>query len=1451
VQEAYLEIAWRFPEYAAARPMPVFLWLRLLIGRRAENARAGHPGVGGKQAIPPSADAPERDPEHLAGRSGESAAMTDAGAGREPLEELVDDFVARSRRGERPSLSEYALKHPELADEIRDLFPALAALEDARPAEGGLDAAASAPPAGLPYQQLGEYRIVREIGRGGMGVVYEAVQESLGRRVALKVLPLGGAVHPIQVERFQREARAAARLHHTNIVPVFGVGEDGGTSFYVMQYIEGRPLNEVLAELRRLRDKPASEGAPSAAGGEASSPDVARSLWNGRFRTVSGSGPPDAGNPVPATRPDNAAAPPPAPSAKAPSASGSSGLLSDPHRPYAKGVAHIGVQAADALEYAAGQGVLHRDVKPSNLLLDVFGTVWLTDFGLAKATGTPDLTRTGDLLGTLRYLAPERLEGRADVRSDVYALGLTLYELLALQPAFGGADQAELLRRITEAEAARLDRINPQLPRDLVTIVHKAMAREPADRYQTAGALAEDLRRFLDDRSIVARRASLVEQAWRLCRRNPTMVALLTTLAALLLLAAGGGLWFEWQRAERQGRAREAIEAALKEIPGLQRQGRWSEARAVLTQANSRRDDAGSDDLRRRLARVERDVTLAVELERIRLQWATELDRFGYRVADRDYAAAFEKAGLAVDDEEATAARIRASPIREQLLGALDGWALSTDDEALRTRLLRLARLTDPDPEWGDRLRDPASWGDAQALERLAAAAPLDASSPQLLTALGARLQQAGADAEQFLRAAQRRHPEDFWLNCELGTLLRRSRPADAVGFLRAAAATRPDSSEVYSRLGLALDAQGRTEEALAAYRKAVDLDPNNPGAQSNLANDLADTDQLDEAIAACRRAIAVDPTGALAHANLGYLLRKKGRLDEATAECRLALHLDPKQAVAHYNLGLCLEVQCQWDEAVAEYRLAIELDPSGAPAHHELGWCMHAQGRWDEAMGEYRRAIDLDPKLSSPHQNIGIILRSRGKREEALAEFRKAAELDPAAEISQEALVDGLLRCGRFAEARTAAQHGLDTVPADKPLRPNLRQKVELCDRMLALDAKAAAILQGQEEPGDPAQQLEAARLCMDYGRPYAAARFYAGALAAQPALADDLASSNRYDAAELARGNRYDAACAAARAAAEPNSDETRLSVAERTRLRGQALEWLRADLAKRAELQKGGTSEGGALVIWRKNPDLAGVRDPAPLAALPDEERRQWEHFWADAAALLAADALEQGRACAARREWGQAAECYARQLERHPADGGHIWFEYAAVLLLSGDREGYSRACAHMVEKCCQAQDLRAYHVARACTLAPDSVADAGRPERLFMADPESNRGEFWSLTELGALDYRAGRYEDAAPLFEQSLRAERLGGRAVLNWLWLALTEHRLGRPEQARRWLTRAQAWLDQYGDGMPSRADEELGLHLHNWLEAHVLRREAEALLGLADEAGRQAGPPAGREKK
>jgi serine/threonine-protein kinase len=207
---------------------------------------------------------------------------------------------------------------------------------------------------------------------------------------------------------------------------------------------------------------------------------------------------------------------------------------------------------------------------------------------------------------------------------------------------------------------------------------------------------------------------------------------------------------------------------------------------------------------------------------------------------------------------------------------------------------------------------------------------------------------------------------------------------------------------------------------------------------------------------------------------------------------------------------------------------------------------------------------------------------------------------------------------------------------------------------------------------------------------------------------------------------------------------------------------------------------------------------------------------------------------------RRDWVQAAEGYAQALKRGPIDdsefwlgyAGEFWFEYATLLLLSGDRPGYAQVCGHMIEKCGKPGGPRAYHVARACTLAPGAVAEASLPGRLAAMELQASAPQFWSLTEQGALAYRAGRFQQSVPLFEQSLQADSKPGRAVLNWLWLAVANQRLGKSDDARRWLEKAQAWLDQYDGGISVFAEQKLGLHFHNWLEAHVLRREAEALI-------------------
>jgi serine/threonine protein kinase/WD40 repeat protein len=467
----------------------------------------------------------------------------------DPFGSIADEFVEAFRQGKSPSVEEFAQRYPEHADQIREILPALVLMEKAKSAEASSDhlrktrAAAAVP----PVQQLGDYQILREVGRGGMGVVYEAEQMSLGRHVAIKVLSATAVLDPRQLGRFHREARSAARLHHTNIVPVFGVGEQGGLHYYVMQFIPGLGLDTVLDELRRLRpprDKQAltladAPGRPANVTREVSPGNVARGLLTGEYTSSGWRQPPDSpsGLATDAVRPADVSA-----TVQLTGQSGES-TRSESRSQYWQSVARVGMQVADALAHAAGQGVLHRDIKPSNLLLDETGNVWVTDFGLAKATSdTDDLTNTGDVIGTLRYMAPERFNGQGDVRSDVYSLGLTLYELLTLRPAFDEADRNKLVKRVMHDEPPRPRKLNPVVPRDLETIVLKAIARDPVRRYATAEDLATDLQRFTHDEPILARRQTPVERCWRWARHNPGIAALAGVLTVVLVLATVASL---------------------------------------------------------------------------------------------------------------------------------------------------------------------------------------------------------------------------------------------------------------------------------------------------------------------------------------------------------------------------------------------------------------------------------------------------------------------------------------------------------------------------------------------------------------------------------------------------------------------------------------------------------------------------------------------------------------------------------------------------------------------------------------------------------------------------------------------------------------------------------------------------------------------------------------------
>ncbi|HZV04521.1 MAG TPA: serine/threonine-protein kinase [Gemmataceae bacterium] len=460
----------------------------------------------------------------------------------ERLNKALLAYVEARETGRNLDRNQLLASHPDLRGDLEEFFAghdeverlAVALREGGEPeVEPRTGTGESAPEIG----ELGDFRLLREIGRGGMGVVYEAEQISLRRRVALKVLPFAAALDPRQLQRFKNEALAAAHLRHENIVPVYMVGEERGVHYYAMQFIEGRSLANLIAEMKLQTPEAPNQAALEIGKREMPATTLAAVLSTER---------------------------------------------SSSSRRYYEWVARLGRQAALALEHAHSVGIVHRDVKPANLLLDPGGRLWVTDFGLAQMAGSAALTVTGELLGTIRYASPEQVlarQGVVDHRSDVYSLGATLYELLTMRPLFDGRDRNELLRQIARDEPRPPRSIHPSVPRELETVVLKALGKESSERYLTARELADDLQRFLDNRPVLGRRPTPVERLWKLARRHPSVVA--TVLVVMLLLLAGSLLSTFLIQLE-QGRTRTAQQRAEEAYRQERQRAEEAEARFLL-----------------------------------------------------------------------------------------------------------------------------------------------------------------------------------------------------------------------------------------------------------------------------------------------------------------------------------------------------------------------------------------------------------------------------------------------------------------------------------------------------------------------------------------------------------------------------------------------------------------------------------------------------------------------------------------------------------------------------------------------------------------------------------------------------------------------------------------------------------------------------------------------------
>jgi serine/threonine protein kinase/Flp pilus assembly protein TadD len=845
-----------------------------------------------------------------------TAEHSDISEREQRLGEIAFAYLEARDKGQAPNERDLLSRHPDFAEELAEFLADQANVERLAAPLRPASLAGQAPPAangaaGVPHA-LGDFRILREIGHGGMGVVYEAEQLSLGRRVALKTLPFAATMDPRQLHRFQNEARAAASLEHPHIVPIYGVGCERGVHYYAMKFIDGQTLAAMIDARRTdLADPPSNEP-----------------TTDNRSRAAANPTTPIARASTERTPRDTA---------------------------FFRRVAEWGIQAAEALEHAHSVGIVHRDIKPANLMIDGQGKLWVTDFGLARTADDAGLTMTGDLVGTLRYMSPEQAlakHGLVDHRSDVYALGATLYELLTLRPAMAGKDRQEILHDIAVAEPQPPRALNPSTPKDLETVILKGMAKEPGERYATAKELADDLCRFVEDRPIVARRPSRLHRLRRWAWRRRRSIGLVV-LAALVVLVGLGVAGADWTM--RRAATHQAVIAALDESLAWQRKRRLPEALAAARHADELAATGSAGAALRERARIRREeLELLDRLENVGRNPPGALGPATRgQGSNKLYTETFEDFGLdlfALSPEDA-GARLRGTTVAVELAAVLDDWAwiclrgYVAQGQAAGRHLLQVARAADLDP-WRTRMRDALEAPEPQILIDLAASPEAIAAPPSTLYVLARALISKGApeQAETLLRNAQRRYPDDYWLNTYLFQFLsysRLARPEEMLRFTTAAISLRPQDPHAHNHLGLALWTNWQLDEAIVCFQEALRIQPDFAPACASLGDVFLDKGQLDDAVAQYRKAISLTKGNGGAYHHLGTALAQQGRLDEAITSFKEAIQVLPHKPPIHYSLGLVLEQIDHLHEAIAEYRKALRFDPDLPGAHNAFAWLL------------------------------------------------------------------------------------------------------------------------------------------------------------------------------------------------------------------------------------------------------------------------------------------------------------------------------------------------------------------------------------------------------------------------------------------------------------------------------------------------------------------------------